>query len=232
MLKKLLLTLLALLLFGVIAMFVYLGAPYDPDASPYIDMEPPDNLVRTIYNPIAQNRTTFVEMSSETGGEYTLLEIDLEPGGGNELHYHGQFSETFTAVSGTLGLEIDGEEFLLEEGERAVAGRYQEHRFFNPGDEPVTFEVKIEPGSPGFEKALYILYGLANDGLTDDQTIPLDPHHTGIFVVYSDTRSSTVRGRILGALVHRFAGRAQRESIESELIERYYLGVTEPNEES
>ena len=41
----------------------------------------PADLVRTIYNPIFDDTVTFKKFSYETGGEYTLLEIDLAPGG-------------------------------------------------------------------------------------------------------------------------------------------------------
>lgn len=221
----------ALILIFILSIFIYLGAPYDPDKSDYFDAEPPENLVRTIHNPDAQNTVTFRKMSHKTDGEYTLLEIDLSFGGGNSLHYHERFSETFTAVEGITGVEVDGEKYFLDENESIKAEAGAVHRFFNPGDESVKFEVKIEPGSPGFEKALYILYGLANDGLTDDMGTPKDINHIGIFVAYSDTRGTGLQGLILGSVINRIAGRAQRQGVEAELLERYYFGFTENREQ-
>ena len=66
---------------------------------------------RVINNPIFDDTVTFVKTSKETGGEYTLLEIQLSPGGGNPLHYHFDYEETFTAKE---GIEMDtGEQMGL-----------------------------------------------------------------------------------------------------------------------
>ena len=225
--KKWLLGFLVLILLFILSLIIYLGAPYNPDESTYIDAEPPNNLVRTIHNPDAGNTVTFLEKSHETDGEYTLLEIELQPGGGNTPHYHSRFSEDFTAIDGTVGIEMEGEEILLDESNSAKAEAGEVHRFFNPGEEPVMFEVLIEPGSPGFEKALYILYGLANDNLTNDDGIPHNLHHTAVFATYSDTRATGIQGMILGPIIDRLAGRAQRTGIEKDILDRYYFSMTE-----
>ncbi len=219
-------TLIALVVFPIAGLRMWLGGPYDPAQSTYLDMEPPNGLVRTIVNERAGHSTTFLKKAAETGGEYTLLEIVLAPGGGNDPHYHQEFSEKFKAVSGTLGLKQKGEEVLLEPGETALAEVGDEHAFYNPGDEPITFRVRIEPGSPGFEKALYILYGLTNEGLVDEEGLPESIYHTAVFAALSDTRSHEI-GAALSWLIVRLAGRAQRLGIEDELIETYYLSQVE-----
>ena len=38
-----------------------------------------------IYNPIQKDYVTFLETSDETGGEHTLIEIEVAPGGGRRL---------------------------------------------------------------------------------------------------------------------------------------------------
>ncbi len=224
--KKAIIIIPILILAGITGLLIFLGVPYDPAQSAYYHMEPPENLTRTIENSRAGNRTTYVEKSVETGGEYTLLEIELAPGGGNDPHHHSEFSEYFTAVSGTLGLWLNGEEIFLEEGESALADIGDEHAFFNPGGDTITFTVRIEPGHPGFEKSLYILYGLSNDGRVDEDGIPENIYHTAVFATLSDTGSSEV-GTLLSWVIRRLAGRAQRMGIEDELIERYYLAMTE-----
>ncbi len=226
--KKLLVTLgiiIALLLSGIlIVIYGYLGAPFDPEQSEYFYEDPPENIQRTLDYPDAGQRTTFVEKSYDTGGDYTLVEVELEPGGGNALHYHEVFTETFMPVNGTLGLKRDGEEIHAEPGDTVMVDINQEHRFFNPSDtDSIMFRVLLEPGAPGFEKALYIMYGLARDGMTDEDGLPENIFHTATFVVYGDTRSRS----ILSPLMWRIAGRAQRESIEQELLESYYFGLTE-----
>lgn len=210
-----------------VTVFIYsLGAPFDSGSSPYINMTPPENLTRTIHNPIAGHFTTFVTKSYESDHKYTLLEIQLDPGGENTPHYHDSFSETFIGVEGRTGVFINGETLYLESGDVAVAETGDVHYFFNDTDETVTFQVRIEPGSPGFEKALYILYGLANDGKTDEVGTPNDILDTAIFVAYSNTRASGPLS-ILNPLFGRLAGKAQRDGVESQLIERYYLSAVD-----
>lgn len=225
--KKWFLGFLVLILLVILSLMAFLGAPYDPDKSVYIDAQPPNNLIRTIHNPDAGNTVTFLEKSHETDGEYTLLEIELNPGGGNAAHFHSHFSEDFTAIDGTVGIELEGDEILIDEDNSAKAKAGEVHRFFNPGEETVTFKVLIEPGSPGFEKALYILYGLANDNLTNDEGIPHNLQHTAVFAIYSDTRASGIQGMILGPILDRLAGRAQRTGIETDLMKRYYFSMKE-----
>lgn len=43
---------------------------------------------RRYYNPIQKDYATFLETSEETGGEFTLIEIEVAPGGGTPPHYH------------------------------------------------------------------------------------------------------------------------------------------------
>ena len=228
--KKVLITVSILIIIAIAGLFFYLGAPFDAEESPYIHLDPPEDVVRTIYNSEADHYTTFLEKSADTNGEYTLLEIDLEPGGENGPHFHGQFSETFTAIEGPVGVHVNGEDYYLNEGESITADIGDIHYFFNDGDERARFQVKIEPGSPGFEKGLYILYGLINDGKAEEG-LPKNPLHTAVFVSYSDTRAPGVL-RLVNPIFTRLGGRAQRTGIESELVERYYFSMTEEQAES
>ena len=43
---------------------------------------------RVFENSIIKDRVMLVESSNETGGAYTLMEVELQPGSGNQLHYH------------------------------------------------------------------------------------------------------------------------------------------------
>ena len=223
--KKVLIIVSILIVTAIAGLFFYLGAPFDAEESPYIHLDPPEDLVRTIYNSKADHYTTFLEKSADTDGEYTLLEIDLEPDGGNAPHFHARFAETFTAIEGGVGVHLNGEDYYLDEGESVRAEIGDTHYFFNDGDERARFRVKIEPGSPGFEKGLYILYGLINDGKVDDEGLPVDPLHTAIFAAYSDTRATGAL-RLVNPIFTRLAGRAQRTGVESELVERYYFSMT------
>lgn len=230
MIKKIVIGLFILIAVAIAGLFLFLGAPFDPDKSPYIHMDPPEEVVRTIYNSAADHHTTFLRKAADTNGEYTLLEIDLEPGGENGPHFHGHFAETFTSIEGRTGVHLNGENIYLEEGESITAEAGDVHYFFNDGDERIRFQVRIEPGSPGFEKGLYILYGLINDGKLDEDGNAENPLHLALFVAYTDTRAPGAL-RVMNPVLNRLAGRAQRTGVESELVERYYLSMTEEQAE-
>ncbi len=53
---------------------------------------------RRYYHPIQKDHVTFIETSEKTGGEYTLTEVELTPGGGNILHYYLTYAEHFEVL--------------------------------------------------------------------------------------------------------------------------------------
>jgi len=65
---------------------------------------------RTIVNPIIKDTVTFLQTDEESGGKVTETDITLMPKGGNPLHYHKTYSETFTAIEGELGVKLGGKE--------------------------------------------------------------------------------------------------------------------------
>ncbi len=186
----------------------------------------PENIVRTIYNPVFDDTVTFKRFSYEAGGEYTLLEIDLAPGGGNAMHYHNRFTETFIAVDGELGVDLGRQSFILNEGEQMTVERGQVHRFYNPGSERIVFQVKIEPGSAGFERSLYLLYGLTQDGYAREDGLLQEFDHTAIFLSLSDTRVPGLLN-IMNPLFKRAARKAERSGLQDELLERYFYSRAE-----
>ena len=190
----------------------------------------PENIVRTIYNPVFDDTVTFKRFSHETGGAYTLLEIDLAPGGGNAMHYHNRFTETFIAVEGELGVDLGRRNFVLQEGEQMTVDKGQAHRFYNPGKERIIFHVKIEPGSAGFERSLYLLYGLTQDGYAKETGLLKEFDHTAIFLSLSDTRVPGFMN-IMNPLFKRAANRAERSGLKDELLERYFFSNLEKEQD-
>jgi quercetin dioxygenase-like cupin family protein len=72
---------------------------------------------RTFANPAINDYATFIKTSAETGGDYTLIEIDLGKSDGPPLHYHNAFSETFEVREGVLYLQVGREKRKLKIGE-------------------------------------------------------------------------------------------------------------------
>ncbi|RNI28686.1 cupin domain-containing protein [Rufibacter latericius] len=130
------------------------------------------SLPRTLVNPLIKDKVTFLKTAAETNGAYTLVEVELAPGGGNNLHYHVDYIEVFEVVEGTLGVQCGKENFHLQPGETATVPRKAVHRFYNPSQqERVIFHVTIKPARQ-FEELLRIGYGLATDGKTNQKGVP------------------------------------------------------------
>jgi mannose-6-phosphate isomerase-like protein (cupin superfamily) len=173
-----------------------------------------------IYNPAQRDAATFLETSEETGGERTLAELEVAPGGKVTPHYHLAYSERFTVLEGRLIVEIDGVRHELGVGDQAVAAPGSLHAWSNPGQERSVAHVELRPGSPGFENGLRVVYGLAADGLVLKNGVPRNPLHTALMLEMGEVRlpgAYAALGRILGLLAHL----ARWRGIDRELERRY-----------
>jgi mannose-6-phosphate isomerase-like protein (cupin superfamily) len=175
---------------------------------------------RRYYHPLQKDYATFLKTSEETGGEYTLIEVEVAPGGGNAPHYHKTYDEHFEVVKGALGVLVGEEETNLRPGEKAVAKKNVLHRFRNTTEEPTTFFVELRPGHAGFEKALKAGYGLARAGRTLSDGTPSNPYHLAVLLEWSDIRLPGVF-TLAEPLLRLVARRARRKGIDEELEARY-----------
>jgi quercetin dioxygenase-like cupin family protein len=121
-----------------------------------------DTTRERIYNAVQKDYATFLKTASETNGEYTLLEVELAPQGGNDLHAHGDFTEEFKVLEGELGVQVGQNHMILKSGESALVPRDTAHRFYSTSDKLAIFQVELRPGHQGFEQALRIAYKTAD----------------------------------------------------------------------
>jgi quercetin dioxygenase-like cupin family protein len=176
---------------------------------------------RTIVNPMIKDTVTFLQTAEESGGKISEAEITLMPGGGNPLHYHKTYSETFMAIEGEVGLNLGKQgKKILKEGETYTVEPMSLHGFFNPTDKVIKFNVSLRPGHTGFENSLRILYGLAADGLTDKKSIPRSLKHTAIILCMSDMNLPGLF-TVLFPLLKLIARRAKASGEEQRLIDKY-----------
>jgi mannose-6-phosphate isomerase-like protein (cupin superfamily) len=176
---------------------------------------------RTIVNPIIKDTVTFLQTTEESGGKITDFDITLMPEGGNPLHYHKTYSETFTAIDGELGLKLGKKQTkILQPGEKYTVDPMSLHCFFNPTDKEIKFNIKITPGHTGFENSLRIIYGLAGDGLTNEKSIPKSLKHTAIIVCMSDMNAPGFL-TLLFPLLKFIANKAKANGEEQKLIDKY-----------
>ena len=101
-----------------------------------------EGLARTIENPLAGERVTFLATAEETGGEYVRIRNEASAGAqGVVMHYHLSYTESFEVSEGTLDVCVGDEDnhLVLGEGESAFVPLNTAHRFWNSGAEPVVF---------------------------------------------------------------------------------------------
>ena len=106
---------------------------------------------RKFINPEIKDVATFTQFACESDGKLTEIEIVLQVGGGNPLHYHKTYSETFVAVDGELGLKLgENESKILKPGERFTVKLSRPEKIELDGDEfgeTVAIRTWIEPGA-------------------------------------------------------------------------------------
>ncbi len=184
-------------------------------------MEQARSTKRVLENPIYKDKAIIVKTCQETGGAYSLGELEIAPGGGNGLHRHSAFTETFTALKGRLGVMYGKKKMFLNPGESLTIPLKTPHYFFNDSSENITCQVKLQPGHEGFEKGISIAYGLAVDGRTNRKGVPKSLTHLSLIVILTDTIPSGMLSLMM-PLFRLFAKRARNNGTENELLEKYY----------
>jgi Cupin domain len=143
------------------------------------------------------------------------------PGGGNFMHTHSAFEETFTAVKGTLGIAVKNKKYFLKPGDSITVPLHTPHHFFNNTHEPVTCHIKFVPAHEGFVKGIAIGYGLAADGKTNSKGVPKSLTQLALLMVFTDTRPAGFMG-MLFPVFKWLAYRAKKNGTEKKLLEKYY----------
>jgi mannose-6-phosphate isomerase-like protein (cupin superfamily) len=176
---------------------------------------------RVFINPVYKDKATVLESVEETGGSYMLGELVVYPGGGNFMHTHSAFEETFTAVKGQLGIVLNNKKQYLQPGQSVTVPLHAPHHFFNDGKEPVICHLKFTPGHEGFVQGIAIGYGLAADGKTNSKGIPKSIMHLALLIVLTDTKPTGVMG-MLFPVFKWLAAKAKKNGTEKALLDKYY----------
>src|SRR5688572_12807823 len=173
-----------------------------------------------IVNPVIGEEIIFLTTSKQSNGAKTIMEVTIGPKGGNPLHYHTRFSESFNVLEGELSVQVGTERMKLKPGDKATAPMNTNHRFYNTSGKPVRFTVELNPASEGFENVLRIAFGLAQDGKAGPNGMPKSLVHNGILMNMGD-------GYFVGlfsvlAKVFKYFGNSDKaRRIEKELLEKY-----------
>ncbi|TND00497.1 MAG: cupin [Bacteroidetes bacterium] len=181
---------------------------------------PENNNPRRIYNPVQKDYVTFIETSSDTGGARTVVDVELAPGGGVDLHYHKTYVERFECHDGELKVQLDKKIHTLKAGESATADMNVRHRFFSESDKVCRFRVTLVPASRGFEESLQIGYGLARDGKCNAKGMPKDPLSLAWLFSISESNIPGWRS-VFEFILNAQAKKALKKGIDMELREKY-----------
>ncbi|MDP9793928.1 mannose-6-phosphate isomerase-like protein (cupin superfamily) [Catenuloplanes nepalensis] len=133
----------------------------------------PTGLERVIANPVMGVEVTFLKAVDDPGGDQVESLVRIPAGEiGPPPHYHLDFEERFTAVEGTLHMDLGDQRGLrLEPGESVLVPRTVRHRYYNAGDRDAVFRFEATPGA-AYERATRAAFGLARDGRTDHRGVP------------------------------------------------------------
>jgi mannose-6-phosphate isomerase-like protein (cupin superfamily) len=115
-------------------------------------------------------------------GPDSSLEADLhvQPGGAVVgEHIHHDFDERFTVKAGRIAFRLDGVESVAGSEEVVEIPRGHWHDWWNAGDEEAVARVWVSDGTR-FLQMIETLFGLAQDGHTNDKGMP-DPLQLAMF---------------------------------------------------
>ncbi|RXK59366.1 cupin domain-containing protein [Lacibacter luteus] len=215
---KLLYTIVALPFFLLVAGYVsiVLFAAFLPP----LDRSVGNRSDRTIYNKEGNYSATFVKTAKETNNAYELVQVELEPLGGNDWHYHTSFVEEFTVAEGQVKIGNNGDEIILNKGETTSAAKSDMHYFKNALDKRSMLLVKVTPAA-GLEKTLRVAYGLINDGLLKNDMTE-NPWHMCLLLAYSESYLKGMPGWFQEPLIAALAKIAQWKGEDKEL-EKYCM---------
>lgn len=186
---------------------------------PPLDLSVADRRDRTIVNSEGNYSATFVKTALETHDLYELIQVEVEPEGGNGPHYHKDFEEHFTVLEGTLTVYVKGVPHKLHPGDSLTASRETMHHFVNESDSMVMVAVKTTPAC-GLEKTLRVAYGLINTGQLKNDMAD-NPWHMCLLLGYSGSYLEGMPGFIQEPLVNSLARIAQWKG-EDKALEVFY----------
>ena len=178
---------------------------------------------RTIVNKVTGETVVWTKYGYETKGELSEAIIDCLKDGGPPQHYHTTYNERFMPVEGecTVFLGDSQTPQRVNPGESVWVPMGMKHRFTaEKGD--VKIRGQVVPSSPGFEQALYIMFGLTMDDQSNSDGLPKSLVHTAIVSQMSDMKFVGFGGMIMNALVGLLAWYGRVTGEEERLLQRYW----------
>jgi mannose-6-phosphate isomerase-like protein (cupin superfamily) len=101
----------------------------------------------------------FKAVAAQTGGDFSLMERTLPPGGRTPpAHRHATCSEAFFVLAGTITFWLDGAELTGGPGDFLLVPRGAAHTFGNRSGEPARLLVLHAPAMDAYFTELHRLW--------------------------------------------------------------------------
>ena len=112
----------------------------------------------------------FKAVAAQTGGDFSLMERTLPPGGRRPpAHRHVNCSEAFFVLEGRVGFELDGRELTGGPGDFLLVPRGAAHTFGNAGGEPARLLVLHAPAMDAYFEELHRLWASGQPPATEQE---------------------------------------------------------------
>ena len=126
----------------------------------------------TLQNPVTGEVIRFVEAAADTGGEYVLIEVVVEPNGFvAAAHTHPYQTETFEILEGEVTFRTGSETIVAQAGDTVRVDPGTPHKFWNEGETDARFRTEVRPALQ-FESLIETMFALAADGKTNRKGMP------------------------------------------------------------
>lgn len=159
-------------------------------------------------------------ISSANTNKDSVLEMNILPGEKTPWHYHTLFAETFEIVKGTLEVGIGQVVRHLKQGEKATINPKEKHYYRNISTEECVVKATLNPGNINFENSLFILKGLAKDGLASVAGTPRKFSDLALFIYLNNSRMIGFQ-KIAEPVFHYVARIAIKKGHLDELMRKY-----------
>ena len=125
-----------------------------------------------LHNPVTGELIRFVTAAADTGGEYVVVDVVVEPNGRvAAAHLHPYQTETFEVLEGEVSFKVGGKKIVAKAGETIVAEPGTAHTFWNSGASDARFRCEVRPALQ-FERLIETMFSLAQEGKTNKKGMP------------------------------------------------------------
>lgn len=182
-----------------------------------------NSLPREIVNAVTGDQLKMIHAAAD-GYDAVKIQFTLPPHAlGAPLHYHLNFVETFAVLDGQLEMSVGS----AKNRQTVVPGTLIElppgtlHSFRNPHSTPVTFVSEAKP-TVEFEKFIRSMYGLANDGKTNQAGMPTNFLHLVLTLDFADLYFPVIPAWLQRTVRKTLVGFARSFGVEQTLSKYYH----------